>query len=413
MLEHLSQTPGCLDNLLAVALNLSPWLLVGAAAAGLIHGLLPAGFVRRSLRGRWGVVKAVLLGIPLPLCSCGVIPAAVGLKKDGASDGASVGFLISTPQTGVDSILVSASFLGWPFALFKVFSAFVMGMAGGLLADLVSPGARPSPESAVHLVPTHPAHRPGLRGMFAHAVETLESIWYWLLFGVVLSAAISTFIPPETMQRFASLGPLGTALVMLVLSLPMYVCSTSSVPIAAALVAGGMPHGAALVFLVAGPASNVATIGAVYKTFGARVFWVYLSVVALGSLGLGMLFDGMGLAGSATAGHQHEAGPLAIASTVVVAAAMLWFAVRWLGGLRGARKKPATEGAADIRSFQVQGMSCQNCARKVETRAGGLSGVKWAKVRLDQQRLEVAGPATDQEITKALEAAGYRAQRID
>ena len=123
-------------------MELAPWLLLGTLIAALLHGLLPQNFVQRHLQGKGGVAKAVLLGVPLPLCSCGVIPAGLGLKKDGASDGASVGFLISTPQTGVDSILVSASFLGWPFALFKVVSATVTGIVGGYLADQSPVGRR-------------------------------------------------------------------------------------------------------------------------------------------------------------------------------------------------------------------------------------------------------------------------------
>ena len=117
-----------LDAIWEVVVSLAPPLVLGAIIAGAIHVLLPPDFVGRQLRGRVGVLKSVLLGVPLPLCSCGVLPTALGLKRDGASDGASVGFLISTPQTGVDSILVSGSFLGWPFALFKVLSAAVTGV---------------------------------------------------------------------------------------------------------------------------------------------------------------------------------------------------------------------------------------------------------------------------------------------
>ena len=105
-----------LSALWAVLTELAPWLLLGAVVAGLLHGLLPPGFVQRQLQGRAGVAKAVLLGVPLPLCSCGVIPTGIGLKEDGASDGAAIGFLTATPQTGVDSVLVSAGLLGWPFA---------------------------------------------------------------------------------------------------------------------------------------------------------------------------------------------------------------------------------------------------------------------------------------------------------
>ena len=136
-----------------VTLQLAPWLLLGAGVAGLLHGLLPPGFVHRQLSGRAGVAKAVLVGVPLPLCSCGVIPTGLGLKKDGASDGASVGFLVSTPQTGVDSMLVAGAFLGWPCALFKVAAAAVTGLAAGWLTDAAGgdPGGTP------------PAHADGSR----------------------------------------------------------------------------------------------------------------------------------------------------------------------------------------------------------------------------------------------------------
>ena len=116
-------------------LELAPWILLGAAVSGILHVLLPATWLQKNLNGRIGVLRAVALGVPLPLCSCGVIPVGLGLKKDGAGNGAAVGFLISTPQTGIDSILVSASFLGWPFALLKVVVALLTGVVGGLIAE--------------------------------------------------------------------------------------------------------------------------------------------------------------------------------------------------------------------------------------------------------------------------------------
>ena len=131
-----------LNAIWSILLDLAPWLLLGAGVASALHIWLPPGLLQRHLSGYAGVAKAVALGVPMPLCSCGVIPAGLGLKKDGASDGAALGFLISTPQTGVDSILVSASFLGWPFALFKVGAATVTGLVGGWLVE--STGAGPS-----------------------------------------------------------------------------------------------------------------------------------------------------------------------------------------------------------------------------------------------------------------------------
>lgn len=157
-----------------VLLGLAPWLLLGMAIAGLLHVALPANFVRRQLRGRSGVLRAVALGVPLPLCSCGVIPAGLGLKKDGASNGAVVGFLISTPQTGVDSILVSSSFLGWPFALFKVVSAAVTGLVGGWITDRVAGGA-PDPTTDGD-APAAGSTRRSLKDAVEHAVDILRSI---------------------------------------------------------------------------------------------------------------------------------------------------------------------------------------------------------------------------------------------
>ncbi|MEM9412983.1 MAG: permease, partial [Planctomycetota bacterium] len=118
-----------------VLCQLSPWLVLGLLISGMMHVALPKSFVRRQFRGWRGILRAVAVGIPLPLCSCGVVPAAIGLKDDGADDGAAVGFLISTPQTGVDSVLVAVSFFGWPFAIFKMAAALLMGLVGGLLAN--------------------------------------------------------------------------------------------------------------------------------------------------------------------------------------------------------------------------------------------------------------------------------------
>jgi len=172
-----------------VLLELAPFLLLGMVVAGVLHVALPDRFVHRQLRGRFGVVKAVLLGVPLPLCSCGVIPTALGLRRDGASRGATVGFLISTPQTGVDSILVSASFLGWPFAIFKVGAAALTGVVGGFLADATRGGR--DPDAAPEPAPAESTRR-GLRSVVAHALEILRSIWHWVVVGILASALITS-----------------------------------------------------------------------------------------------------------------------------------------------------------------------------------------------------------------------------
>jgi uncharacterized membrane protein YraQ (UPF0718 family)/copper chaperone CopZ len=380
------------------------------AVAGLLHGLLPRNFVKKQLRGRWAVVKAVALGVPLPLCSCGVIPAGLGLKRDGASTGASLGFLISTPQTGVDSILVSASFLGWPFALFKVLAAALTGLLGGMLADRF-PEGDPSERDLGVAEPGGEDQARGLGAMLGHSHDLLASIWRWLVFGIVVSALINTFLPMGSLGILADAGPLGAGLMVLLISLPLYVCATASVPIAAALVANGMPVGAALVFLMAGPATNVATIGAIYRGFGARQLLLYLGVLIVGSLGFGLLFD---LAINPLSVQEHVHGEAhrtwwAVASAVVLGGMIARLAVQDL--LRAVRARFAQAAPRSI-EVGVEGLSCGACERKVEKALLALEGVASAAVTRNPDRALIVGSADRELIERAILAAGYRMAAI-
>lgn len=375
-----------------VMLELAPWLLLGAAVAGLLHVLLPSGFVQRNLQGRAGVFKAVALGVPLPLCSCGVIPAGLGLKKDGASDGASVAFLISTPQTGVDSVLVSASMLGWPFALFKVVSAALLGIVGGLLTGS---GQGPAAPAKVEK-----KSRPTWKAGVAHSVEMLRSIWGWLAFGVVASAAITVLVPTGSLSSMSAAGGLLAMGAVLAISVPLYVCATASVPIAAALVAGGFPPGAALVFLIAGPATNVATLGAVYGAFGKRIVAVYLGTIVIGSVALGSAFDFL-LDGTVVAAHVHGSSPVAAACAIALALAMALFAFE--SAARRLRRPP--KGLV----LSVEGMTCGGCAKKVERAILEVPGVNAALVSFDEKSATVGFDQKDAHgaVIERIESLGY------
>ncbi len=394
------------ESLIQTMLELSPWFLLGMAVAGLLHGLLPRNFIKRQLRGRFAVVKAVALGVPLPLCSCGVIPAGLGLKRDGASNGASLGFLISTPQTGVDSILVSATFLGWPFALFKVFAAAATGLIGGIIADRL-PDDDPPDRDLGAVEAANEEQERGLRAMVEHAHDLLASIWRWLVFGVVVSALINTFLPVGTLEVFADAGPLWAGFMILLISLPLYVCATASVPIAAALVANGMPVGAALVFLMAGPATNVATIGAIYRGFGGRQLFFYLFVLIVGSLGFGLLFDWA--IDPLTVAQPHAASHAtwwAVASAVLLSALIARLAFQdLLGWLRG-RFGASTGDSIEV---GVEGLSCGACERKVERALLALDGVVSVMVTRSPDRAVVVGSASREAVVRAIGTAGYTA----
>ena len=391
-----------------VLLELAPWLFVGLGAAGLLHVLVPKDFVVKHLgSSRFGsVVKAVLLGVPMPLCSCGVIPAALGIKKQGASDGAAVGFLISTPQTGIDSIFVSASFLGWPFALFKVFSAAVTGLIGGGLTQMIpaKPEETEEPGKKACAAP-----KKGVKAMFDFAFnELLYMMWGWLAIGILVSAAITTWVPPDAFRNTVLATGILAMLLMLVISLPLYVCATSSVPIAAALVASGMPTGAALVFLMAGPASNLATLGAVYRGFGGKVLGIYLATISLGSIGFGYTFDFvLESAGTGGAIHAHEhTSWISMVCAAILIASLAWFAMRdfrtWL------RKQTEGNTVAEELKLNVSGMSCEGCAGKVKEALLAITAVNKVDVDIKSGDVEIGGEGLDEAaLREAITGAGF------
>ena len=334
-----------------VLLDLAPWLLLGSLVAGGLHVLLPKDCLQRQFTGPFAVFKAVGLGVPLPLCSCAVIPVGLSLKQSGASSGAAVAFLISTPQTGVDSILVSASFLGWPFAFFKVASAALMGIFGGWWTD--RPIYRQQGQASLPIITSGKSSsaKEPLRwvALFAHSLELLRSIWRWLLFGVIVSAAITAFVPTGTLASLGGGNQFAAMLVTLIIALPLYVCATASVPIAAALVASGLPVGAALVFLMAGPATNVATIGAVYRTLGRRAVGIYLATVIVGSIVCGWLFGFLVEAKATALAHSHDTSNWwSIGSAALLLAMICWFALQEVRRLvSGSGKLPSKSSCCE------------------------------------------------------------------
>ena len=398
-----------LENVWHVLLELAPWLLLGAVAAGLMHGLVPRDLIQRHLTGRGGVIKAVLLGVPLPLCSCGVIPAGIGLKKDGASNGAAVGFLTATPQTGVDSVLVSASFLGWPFALAKVGAAVVTGIASGLLTDAVSADSQGAEEADEGGCGSNPSDQGDVSAgdMVEHGVDLIRMIWGWLVFGVLLSAALTTLLPSEALAGWSSAGVVGAFALALLVSLPMYVCATASVPIAASLVAAGMPIGAAMVFLMAGPATNVATLGAVYRAFGSRVVGVYLGTIVIGSVAFGLLYESM--FGSVVLGgsqeHEHMAW-WAVLSAGLLVVMFLFFALddlwRW-------SRRYMVSAQVQQHTVSVQGMTCGGCASRLERHLLQVDGVEAVTISLEEKAATVSGQVDVEVIRGAVEQAGFSA----
>jgi len=401
-----------LNELWGMLLELSPALLAGLLLAGLLRAYFPDRLVHAHLSkpGFMSALRAALIGVPMPLCSCGVVPTAIGLRNQGASKGAATSFLISTPQTGVDSILVSASFLGWPFALFKVVAAFITGVAGGWLADRVA-GAHDKADDEKEQGVDDSTRTNRLLGALRYALfDILATIDLWLIAGLLLAALITTLLPGGTLQSIAWTQGLTGMLLVLAISLPLYVCTTSSVPIAASLIAAGMPTGTALVFLMAGPATNIATMGAVYRTLGLKLLGVYLGTVIVASIGFGMGFDFiLGQAGGGkTVAHVHaHAAWWQTLSALVVLVLLGYLLVRRV--LLRWKKPQAQTSDFDL---QVEGMTCPHCAASVKRALEDLDDVEEAVVDLGSGIVQIKGQRLQQELLDtAVQRAGFSVKK--
>ena len=393
-----------LNRCFATLCELAPWLLLGMLIAGVMHVLLPKNFVKRRFRGIAGVFQSVLLGVPLPLCSCGVVPAGIGLKNDGASDGASLGFLISTPQTGVDSFLVSASFFGWPFAIFKMLSAAILGIAGGCLTEIISSDDPELPPTETSLE-TIEDSTPWPRRLCSHAMEVLESIWLWLLIGVVVSALIGMLGFESLFESLGEDNRLLSMLLMLAISIPLYVCATASVPIAASLVASGLPPSVALVFLMAGPATNLTTMGAIRKRFGWRVLSIYLATLVIGSFLAAFLFEsllgGTNAHGHGAHAHDHRSWWSLLSAVILMLLIGLILARKWF------RRENHVANDSTI-ELSLEGLHCQNCVSRVETAIGQLEEVDSVHVNLNRASASINGRASIERLRSVIEGLGFR-----
>lgn len=400
-MEYIQQYIG---ELCYLVMEMAPWLLLGLIFAGILKVYFPQKHIDRYL-GKpnfKSAFNASLLGIPMPLCSCGVIPTGISFFRNGASKGASNSFLISTPQTGVDSILATYSMLGWPFAILRPLVAFVTGVAGGVLTNVfvkekpkvktTSPFANMSIDTAkVRGAETCTDDSCGcddkeeidkrhalIRVADYAFIELLQDIAKWLIIGFLLAALISVVLPNDFFARFQGLGML-EILIVLLASVPIYICATGSIPIAAVLLLKGVSPGAALVFLMAGPATNVATITVLGKTMGRKSLMVYLATIIGGAVFFGwltnlfipadfllskvvMLHDGA---------HEHEVLPkwLQWSSSVLLIGSMLsgYFLRDFI------KKRRTTQTSGD--TFRVEGMTCSHCEANVMRNLRKIRGV--------------------------------------
>lgn len=439
MLEFLQKFPLVTWHLLA---EMAPYLLIGFAAAGLLSVFLPRDRVQQWLGGRGpkAVVRATLVGVPLPVCSCGVIPIAAGLRKQGAGMGPTAAFLASTPQTGVDSVAATWGLMGAGFAWLRVAVAFVSGWLAGLVVGAFSKGAETNREEAEQATGSrccsekdsccqqsngsHP-WRQALRYGFITMPRDLGKP---LTLGIVLAGLFATIIPHDFFAADWAQGWLAY-LAVTMLAVPLYVCSTGTIPFAYVLVEAGLPAGAALVFLVAGPATNVATLTAMAKVLGRRVIGLYLASILAVSWSAGALFDALGGSISSPgglSGHFHLSPEWWMEISGVILIAVMAYAL-WPRRKKTIKTATTTHASTEateptgqvyeagvlkregVTELRIDGMHCGGCARKVGEAIMSTSGVEGVRVESVSGRTIVYGKKVCQcTLEVAVRQAGFQ-----
>ncbi len=413
------------NELVGLTIQMAPYLMLGFLFAGLLYAWFPAQKMTKYLgkNNSSSVINAALLGIPLPLCSCGVIPTGVSFFRSGASKGSSVSFLISTPQTGVDSIFVTWSLLGWPMAVLRPVIALFTGVLGGLLTNYTV-NRKTGLSNQKHNPPQNiPDKKVGIMEMLHYAfVEFLEDIVKWLVIGLLIAAIIAVIIPDDFFLRYLKNDYL-SMLIVLLISIPLYVCATGSVPIAAVLMLKGLSPGAAIVFLMAGPATNAATITVIGNTMGKKTLFTYLFSIIAGALFFGILINEFlprelflnAIRHIHVGTHQHSILPnwLQIASAIILTILMInglvrKYLIRYFKKTNNLNN-PFKLKEMNFKIIKVEGMTCTHCKATVENNLKKISGISFTEADLSSGKVKIEGVQIDLALAeKTINELGYK-----
>jgi len=416
---------GFLSELFFILTEMAPYLMLGFIFAGLLHLLFPKKKVRKYMgqNNFRSIFNAALLGVPLPLCSCGVIPTGISFFKHGASKASTVSFLISTPQTGVDSIFVTYSMLGLPLAIIRPVVAFITGLAGGMITKKIDP------EKKETFIQTNQdedelpkGFLPRIKEMFRYSfIDFLQDISNWLIIGLLIAALISVVVPDDFFADKIPSDFLGM-IIILVISIPVYICATASVPVAAVLMLKGLSPGAALVMLMAGPATNAATITMIGKVLGKKSLFGYLGAIITGALLSGLIIDYFLPAEwfkvsehFGHIGHDHETMLPVWLKTVSAIMLTLLIINGYIQKYLNSRKMGSTSvinsgfQAETIQTIHIGGMTCNHCKANVENIVKSATGVEDVTADLITGQVVIKGSSVDlAKIKEGIIGIGYK-----
>jgi len=412
---------------------MAPYLLFGFLVAGILSQIIPTSWVQRHLAGKGysPIIKSAMIGVPLPLCSCGVIPVMASLRKQGANVPAMLSFILSTPQTGVDSILATYALLGLPMAIYRPFIALVTALLGGSVYYWTS--KKEIEQETDELKKNNGINNNDIsinkRNIF-HLIS--ESIHYGfitlpheisrtLIFGILIASIITTFIPPGIITNFMNIGIL-QIFIAIIVGIPIYVCATASIPVALSLIYLGATPGSALAFLIAGPATNIATISVVKQFLGKKAVIIYILTMIFSALFFGITFDYLvniypffDISHVAHIQHSHGVfySPIKVSSLLLFVLILVLGLLNidpWMYMKKETKEVPHTDRYMKIR---INGMTCNHCAQRITTLIKNISNVVDINVSLEDKTAIIYGNPSFEEIKQVLNTEGYSAEIIE
>ena len=389
-------------NLLLI---ISPYLLFGFLFAGFLSIIISQEFIEQNLGNNQGIlsiIKASIFGVPLPLCSCSVIPVSASLKKHGASKGAVTSFLFSTPQTGIDSVMVTYGLLGPMVALVRPFIALITGILCGSIVYGLDKEYDSIDSSDCHDECCDPIYQSAIKRMLSYSFITLpKDIIKPLIIGIVIAAMINLYLPVTIIDNFIGQGFL-SMIIMIIIGLPLYVCATASIPIALAMMSKGVTLGAALVFLMVGPATNTTSITTMVKILGKKSTIITIFSLIIISLFFGVVVDSLNLSIPRILDENHIHSHLSIIN-IISAIFMLMIAINTLVGSMRTNSKIKN---ANHLTMKISGMTCNHC---VETITNGLHaiGVTDININLESSVATMSTNLDENHIKDKIKSLGF------
>ena len=394
--------------------EIAPYLILGFIVSGLLYMFTSKEMITKNVGtpGFMSVLKASILGVPMPLCSCGVIPVSTSMYKRGATKGATLSFLISTPQTGVDSILLTLNQMGPQFAIIRPIVALITGVIGGMFGDLISDNDYKSTANVKH------KHEPKnlLDGLKYSFITLPQDVIKPLIKGIIISGFISILLPNDFFASYNLTG-ITAMIIIAIASVPIYVCATASVPIAMMLISKGLEPGAAFVFLMAGPATNAATISVIINSLGKKIVYVYISVIFISSIIFGLLInaflDPNSLPMNMHHGHSHNIiwnifSQLSISGMIIITGYTLF------SQFKGQSKSDVSNlnQSVDL-SIIIKGMTCNHCKETATEAINSCHGVEDVSIDLESGQALISGKnLNEKEIITSINSVGFSVSNL-